>query len=117
MDSVDVIVIGAGPAGATAALNLAPTRQVVLVERRVDGLQRTGEALPAVARRLFADMGLLTEFLAEDHLPCYGNRSVWGTDEPIETDFLRDVGMDGISTAPGSMTGFGAPRSGAAQGC
>jgi flavin-dependent dehydrogenase len=91
MDSVDVVVIGAGPAGSTAALNLAPTRQVVLVERRVDNLQRTGEALPPVARRLFADMGLLTEFLAEDHLPCYGNRSVWGTDEAIETDFLRDL--------------------------
>jgi flavin-dependent dehydrogenase len=91
MDSVDVVVIGAGPAGATAALNLAPTRQIVLVERRVDGLQRVGEALPPVARRLFADMGLLTEFLAQDHLPCYGNRSVWGSDEPIETDFLRDL--------------------------
>jgi flavin-dependent dehydrogenase len=91
MDSADVVVIGAGPAGATAALNLAPTRHVVLVERCADGLQRTGEALPPVARRLFADMGLLTEFLAEDHLPCYGNRSVWGTEEPIETDFLRDL--------------------------
>jgi flavin-dependent dehydrogenase len=91
MDSIDVIVIGAGPAGATAALNLAPTRQVVFVERRAGGVQRTGEALPPVARRLFADMGLLTEFLAEDHLPCYGNRSVWGADEPLETDFLRDL--------------------------
>jgi flavin-dependent dehydrogenase len=91
MDSADVVVIGAGPAGATAALNLAPTRHVVLVERRADGLQRTGEALPPVTQRLFADMGLLTEFLAEDHLPCYGNRSVWGSDEPIETDFLRDL--------------------------
>ncbi len=91
MESVDVVVIGAGPAGATAALNLAPTHQVVLVERRVDGLQRTGEALPPVARRLFADMGLLTEFLAEDHLRCYGNRALWGTNEPTETDFLRDL--------------------------
>ncbi|MBV8520857.1 MAG: tryptophan 7-halogenase [Acetobacteraceae bacterium] len=91
MDSADVVIIGAGPAGAAAALNLAPMRHVVLVERRANGLQRTGEALPPVARRLFADMGLLAEFLAEGHLPCHGNRSVWGTDKPIETDFLRDL--------------------------
>jgi flavin-dependent dehydrogenase len=90
MDAVDMIIIGAGPAGAVAALNLAPARRVILVERRLDSLQRTGESLPPVARRLFADMDLLTEFLAEDHLPCYGNRSIWGTNEPIETDFLRD---------------------------
>ncbi|MBV8615621.1 MAG: tryptophan 7-halogenase [Acetobacteraceae bacterium] len=91
MDAVDVVVIGAGPAGAAAALSLAPTRHVALVERRVDGPRRTGEALPPVARRLFADMGLLAEFLAEGHLPCHGNRSAWGSDEPVETDFLRDL--------------------------
>jgi 2-polyprenyl-6-methoxyphenol hydroxylase-like FAD-dependent oxidoreductase len=59
---VDILIVGAGPAGAVAALNLAPTRRVVLVERRADNLQRIGESLPPAARRLLADMGLLGRF-------------------------------------------------------
>lgn len=90
MRDADVLILGAGPAGATAALNLAPSRRVVLVERRVEPPQRIGESLPPVARRLFADMGLLESFLAEPHEPCHANRFVWGSNEVRETDFLRD---------------------------
>jgi flavin-dependent dehydrogenase len=87
----DVVVVGAGPAGAAAALNLAPTRRVVLVERRAGDPRRIGESLPPAARRLLADMGLLDEFLAERHLPCHGNRAVWGPGAAIEADYLRDL--------------------------
>ncbi|MBN1208781.1 MAG: NAD(P)/FAD-dependent oxidoreductase [Myxococcaceae bacterium] len=86
----EVLVVGAGPAGATAALNLAPLRRVVLVERRPDTPTRIGESLPPAARRLLTDMGLFEAFLAEGHAPCFGNRSVWGGPEPVETDSLRD---------------------------
>lgn len=95
MAEVDVIVVGAGPAGATTALNLAPTRRVALVERRPDSPPRIGEALPPAARRLFADMGLLDAFLAEGHLPCHGNRACWGDTATVETDFLRDPDGNG----------------------
>ena len=64
---------------------------MVLVERRADNLQRIGESLPPAARRLLADMGLLGAFLAEGHLPCHGNRAVWGDVAVHETDFLRDA--------------------------
>ncbi len=86
----DVLVVGAGPAGATAALNLAPTRRVVLVERRPHTPPRIGESLPPAARRLFGDMGLWDSFLAEGHAPCHGNRSIWGGVEIAEADMLRD---------------------------
>jgi flavin-dependent dehydrogenase len=69
---------------------LAPTRRVILVERRVSALPRIGEALPPAARRLLADMGLLDGFLAEGHTPCYGNRAVWGAGTPVVTDFIHD---------------------------
>lgn len=95
MAEFDVLVVGAGPAGAVAALNLAPTRRVALVERRADDPPRIGEALPPAARRLLADMGLLEGFLAQGHLPCYGNRAVWGGGATIETDFLRDADGNG----------------------
>jgi flavin-dependent dehydrogenase len=91
MRSVDVLIVGAGPAGATAALNLAPLRSVAMVERSAAPAPRIGESLPAAARRLFRDMGLLDSFLAEGHEPCYANRSVWGDTRPREIDALRDA--------------------------
>jgi len=87
----DVLILGAGPAGAAAALNLAPMCRVVLVERRERPAPRIGEALPPAARRLLNDMGLIDEFIAQGHVPCYGNRSIWGRTAPAETDFLRDL--------------------------
>jgi flavin-dependent dehydrogenase len=86
----EVLILGGGPAGATAALNLAPMRRVVLVERQRQPPARIGEALPPAARWLLDDMGLINEFIAQGHVPCYGNRSIWGGKAPTETDFLRD---------------------------
>lgn len=90
MLEVDALVVGAGPAGATAALNLGPLRRVLVIERRPDTPPRIGESLPPAVRRLFADMGLWESFLAEEHAPCHGNRAAWGMEEPVVTDFLRD---------------------------
>lgn len=90
MREADVVIVGAGPAGAVTAINLAPFRRVVLVERRADVVPRVGESLVPAARRLFADMGLLDRFLAEQHEPWYCNVSVWGREESEEKDFMRD---------------------------
>jgi flavin-dependent dehydrogenase len=86
----DVLVVGGGPAGSVAALNLAPTHRVVLVERSVTDRRREGESLPPAAGRLLADMGLLASFTTGPHLACLGHRSAWGTPEITEIDFLRD---------------------------
>lgn len=90
MLEADVLIVGAGPAGCATAINLAPFRRVLLVERRAEVTPRVGESLVPAARRLLSDMGLWESFVAEGHEPWHGNRSVWGGTEPQEVDFLRD---------------------------
>jgi flavin-dependent dehydrogenase len=87
----DVLVVGAGPAGAVCALNLAPMRRVLMVDRRLAADARIGESLVPAARRLFTDMGLWEAFLAQGHCPNFAGRSVWGGPEPVERDNLRDL--------------------------
>lgn len=88
---VDIAIVGGGPAGAVAALNLAPSHRVVVIEQRVTPLPRIGESLPPAARRLLAAMGLWEAFVAERHAACHGNAAWWGDPAWRETDFLRDL--------------------------
>lgn len=90
MIAVDALIVGAGPAGAVCALNLAPFRRVLMVDRRPVPLSRIGESLPGAARRLLVDMGIWEDFLGDGHAPCHAYRSIWGGPEPIERDTLRD---------------------------
>lgn len=85
----DVLILGAGPAGAAAALNLAGRHRVLMVERLTDPAPRIGESLPPAAMRLLADMGLQEEFLRQGHRHYHGNRALWNG-AAGEYHFLRD---------------------------
>lgn len=86
-----VIVAGGGPAGAAAAIVLARSgRRVLLASGAQGDAFRVGEAVPPAVRPLLRDLGVLDRFLADAPLPCYGNVSVWGGDEPAATDFIFD---------------------------
>ncbi len=91
MLTADVAIAGSGPAGSIAALVLAQKgHSVCLIDDVQPGAPKVGESLPGAARPLLRDLGLLTLVEAGGHTPCYGNLSVWGSDQVIETDFIRD---------------------------
>jgi flavin-dependent dehydrogenase len=87
---VDVAIVGAGPAGACLALNLAALRRVVVIDRGAGPARRFGESLAPAARRLLGDMGLWDAFAAQGHAPCHGGTTYWGEPAPIDGDGLRD---------------------------
>lgn len=85
------MVVGAGPAGAVTALNLARFFRVLLVDKAPEPTQRIGESLPAAANRLLRDMGLLDSFLAQGHLPSRVIHSTWGDDRETAQDEMRNL--------------------------
>lgn len=101
-ETVDVLVVGAGPAGATAALQLAGHCSVAMVGREPLTTLRTplitaqatvpviGESLPAAARVLLHDLGLWPQFVAQGHRPAWSHVSLWGDTQPVQRDAMLD---------------------------
>jgi flavin-dependent dehydrogenase len=78
-----VVILGAGPAGASAAATLAARRiDTVVVDPR-GGLRRPlGETLPAAAADHLSTLGVWEAFRQDGHLQCSGFASCWGNAEP-----------------------------------
>lgn len=80
----DVIVIGGGPAGSTAATMLARKgRRVLLFERERFPREHVGESLLPASMPLFEELGVLPALEAAGFLRKWGAVMVWGkSDEP-----------------------------------
>ena len=89
LETVEVAVIGGGPAGCATALALTRLGRSVLVLEQTDYEKtRVGEILPPAVRNPLMQLGVWGKFLAEKHLPAAGIQSVWGRDELHENNFI-----------------------------
>jgi flavin-dependent dehydrogenase len=63
---------------------------VLLLDNSKAGDFKIGEGLPPAAMPLLRDLGLWERFVADGHLPSYGNISAWGSPFLQSTDFIFD---------------------------
>jgi flavin-dependent dehydrogenase len=79
----DVVIIGGGPAGATAAALLASWGRSVVVVHRESTVPSLAESLPWSTRKLLRHVGLLEAVEAARFHPNYGNISRWAGQQAI----------------------------------
>lgn len=76
----DVVVLGAGPAGSTAAAILArQSLSVLIVEQQIAISFKVGESVPGIMRNVLAHAGLAGVWHRVSQLRCSGNCSSWGS--------------------------------------
>ncbi|HEX9985602.1 MAG TPA: tryptophan 7-halogenase [Thermoanaerobaculia bacterium] len=85
----DVAIAGGGPAASAAALLLAQSgARTIVLERGDDQGDKPGESLAPAVRPLLERLGIWNDLATDGHLPCHGNRSVWGSDRVDELPFI-----------------------------
>jgi flavin-dependent dehydrogenase len=87
--TVDVAIIGNGPAGCTVALMLAKFGiSVSLIGLSEYSKILFGETVHPNIKFLLYRLGLWKDFLNDEHLPSAGNLSAWGDGEVRENNFI-----------------------------
>jgi 2-polyprenyl-6-methoxyphenol hydroxylase-like FAD-dependent oxidoreductase len=87
----DVLIAGAGPAGAATAISLAdfaPELRVCIADAPAADQLRVGETVPPQVRPLLQHLGLWQAFEADQHRPSYRMVSAWGGPELVSNEFL-----------------------------
>ena len=76
-----IVIIGAGPAGTSCAIALlnAGVSDVTIVSNTASKKFLIGESIPPNANQLLKQLGVYGPFLKENHDPCYGSCSYWGS--------------------------------------
>ncbi|MEH2460280.1 NAD(P)/FAD-dependent oxidoreductase [Nostoc sp.] len=92
----EVVIIGGGPAGAATALTLgAKGFPSLVLEAASVANTKIGEILTPNMTPLLRKMGLEKLINTCAHLPCYGNRFVWGNSQPVDKLFITQTNSNG----------------------
>ena len=88
--SVDVAVLGGGPAGTAAALTLLkrPGVSVAVVEGSAYDAPRAGESLTPGVRPLLEYLGVWDAFRQQNALEAFGSHAAWGRPDLGSLDYL-----------------------------
>jgi flavin-dependent dehydrogenase len=85
----DVLVVGGGPAGAATAIACAKRGlRTTLVEAASKAQRRLGESLSALATKPLEELGVLSEFLEQEHARTHFLRTSWAG-SVVERDSIR----------------------------
>jgi len=86
----DALVLGGGAAGSAAALTLLQlgAESVGILEPSDFSEPRIGETIPPDTNELLYTLGVQPAFVSQNHLPCYGSHSLWGSRQLGHNDFL-----------------------------
>ena len=97
MKTVDVAILGGGPAGAAAALTIArySPLKAVLLERGDYSGTRVGEAIGPGIMPLLGYLGVAERVAEGNHRRGLATAAAWGSDEVLTHDFLFSGQGDG----------------------
>lgn len=88
----DVLIIGAGIAGCTAAIALADQYRITLIDKKAEPMDRIGESLVPAARRIMRQLDLIQNQEEERDPTLWirspGMQSYWGSDKVRYIDHL-----------------------------
>lgn len=86
---IPVLIAGGGPAGVATGLSLR-SRGVpcMIAEGAPAAKMKPGESLPPQTVSLLERLGMSSLLNSPAHIPCYGNRFIWGQDTPVDKLFL-----------------------------
>jgi 2-polyprenyl-6-methoxyphenol hydroxylase-like FAD-dependent oxidoreductase len=90
LEKFDIVIVGGGPAGASAAITLGKftNLRVAIIERHLFDDYRAGESVSPAIFPLLDYLGIGRTALEEMHLQSYGHSAAWGSSELISRDLI-----------------------------
>ncbi|CAM1359806.1 NAD(P)/FAD-dependent oxidoreductase [Tenacibaculum xiamenense] len=96
-NSYQVIIVGAGPAGLASSLTLSAYKiPHCIIDANTTSVLKLGDALPPNSKPLLKQLGILHLLISPEHIPYYGNKSVWGSEDVQEKEFIEGLHGSGF---------------------